>query len=180
VEEKDASKALLILLNKIVRTTKPFKLNYGNDITKEGIFLNYLSMDGAMFPARFDMYKPAKNGIYNLAGNLAEWTLSSAFNHTDSSKILLKQIPNSEQKQIVYYYKSKGSEYYDTLNGKYIFYNNEEIKPLYEKDGYMAVKGGSWYHSIFYLQPSVSIYCNPNEQHSYIGFRPVMILVKKD
>jgi len=55
VGEKDASNVLFILLNTILRTSKPFKLNYGNDITKEGIYLNYLSSDGAMFPARFNM-----------------------------------------------------------------------------------------------------------------------------
>jgi len=124
--------------------------------------------------------KPAKNGIYNLLGNVAEWTLSPVFNHTDTSKILVKPNPNSQKKTIIYYSKTKGVEQFDTLNHVYSFFNNEDIKPIYETADYIAVKGGSWVHSIFYLQPSVSLNCKPAEQHTYIGFRPIMTIVKKD
>lgn len=108
-------------------------------------------------------------------GNVAEWTLSPAYNFTDSSKVFF----NRETKKVITYFNCNGKEFYDTVKS-YEFYNNPyNLKPVYEKEGYIAAKGGSWYHSTFYLQPEVSLFCKPNEQHSYIGFRPVMTLVKK-
>lgn len=173
---KDSNwKASWVIRGRLIKTKEKYNLNFGVDLTKEGQELNYYSIDGGMYPVGYKKYKPTKHGIYNLMGNIAEWTLSPAYNYTDSSKVFFKR----ETKQVITYLKCNGKEFYDTAKS-YEFYNNPyNLKPVYEKDGYMAVKGGSWCHSSFYLQPEVLLFCKPNEQHSYIGFRPVMTLVKK-
>ena len=164
-----------LLENKLLKTKDKYNLNFGIDFTKEGVGIHDYMKDGGMYPVVGNKYKPTKHGIYNLLGNVAEWTISPAYNFTDSSKVFF----NKETKQVITYLKCNGTENYDTARS-YEFYNNPyNLKPVYEKDGYIAAKGGSWCHSTFYLQPEVSLFCKPNEQHSYIGFRPVMTLVKK-
>lgn len=168
-------KAAWVIRERLIKTKENYNLNFGVDLTKEGAELNYYSIDGGLYPVGYKMYKPTKHGIYNLLGNVAEWTLSPVYNHTDSSKVFFK----TETKQVIEYLKCNGKEFYDTARS-YDYYNDPyNLKPIYEKDGYIAVKGGSWCHSTFYLQPGVSLFCKPNEQHSYIGFRPVMTLVRK-
>lgn len=174
-EEKSNGHIAWLLENKLLKTKDRYNLNFGIDISKEGMGVYDYMKDGGMYPLRENFYKPTKHGIYNLMGNVAEWTLSPAYNHTDSSKVFFK----TETKQVIEYLKCNGKEFYDTARS-YDYYNDPyNLKPVYEKDGYIAVKGGSWCHSTFYLQPGVSLYCKPNEQHSYIGFRPVMTLVRK-
>ncbi len=164
-----------LIENKLLKTKDKYNLNYGMDLTKEGVGIFDYMKDGAMYPAGYKKYKPTKHGIYNLLGNVAEWTLSPAYNFTDSSKVFF----NKDTKQIISYYRCNGKEFYDTTKS-YDYYNNPyNLKSVYEKDGYFAAKGGSWCHSTFYLQPEVSLFCKPNEQHSFIGFRPVMTFVKK-
>ncbi len=164
-----------IIKKKLIMTKKKYNVNYGVDLTKEGQSLNDYISDGGMYPVRYNEYKPAKQGLYNLMGNVAEWTVSPAYNYTDSSKVFFKK----DTRQIISYLKCNGHEFYDTAKSYDYYYYPYNLKPVYEKDGYIAVKGGSWCHTMFYLQPGVSLYCKPDEQHSYIGFRPVMTLVKK-
>lgn len=164
-----------LLENKLIKTKDKYNLNYGIDITKEGVGIFDYMKDGGMYPVLGNKYKPTKHGVYNLLGNVSEWTLSPAYNFTDSFKVFF----NKDTKKIISYSRCNGKELYDTVKS-YEFYNNPyNLKPVYEKDGYVAVKGGSWCHSTFYLQPEVSLFCKPDEKHSYIGFRPVMTLVKK-
>lgn len=173
---KDSSwKAAWVIKDRLLETKEKYNLNFGVDLTKEGAELNYYSIDGGMYPVRVNKYKPTKHGIYNLMGNVAEWTLSPAYNFTDSSKVYY----DKGLRRVVTFTSCNGKEVYDTAKS-YVYCNNPyNLKPIYKKDGFFAVKGGSWCHSTFYLQPEVSLYCKPIEQHSYIGFRPVMTLVKK-
>jgi formylglycine-generating enzyme required for sulfatase activity len=163
------------------------KINFGKEILVEGMITKYNNdWDEEECTAKYNRYKPAKNGIYNLAGNVAEWTISPAYNHTDSSKMFIITMPNTTRKYVVRYGKydsyllNRNDEKHGTLIEKndtlkdYLFDSRYDFKPIYKKDGYMSVKGGTWYHSYFYLQPGVSIYCQPHERHSYIGFRPII------
>jgi len=152
-----------------------YLINYGRDFFVEGIKSKEYGDDGEIYSAKYDRYKPANNGLYNLAGNVAEWTLSPAYNHTDSSKVFIISSPHSTKKRVVRFVNHNNVERYDTLKD-YRFDYRYDFKPIYEKDGYVAAKGGSWYHSSFYLQPLVSLYCQSNEKHSYIGFRPILEL----
>ena len=89
-------------------------------------------------------YPPNDFGLYDMAGNVAEWT-STAYN--ESSSTLVSDMNPS------YQYNAK-TEDSDLLKRK-------------------VVKGGSWKDIAYYLQCGVKTYEYQNESRPYIGFRCV-------
>jgi formylglycine-generating enzyme required for sulfatase activity len=57
--------------------------------------------DGGLYPLDVYSYGPNRKGIYNLLGNIAEWTISPAYNTSDVVKISLDTL----HKTITYYTK---------------------------------------------------------------------------
>jgi len=106
---------------------------------------------------------------------VAEWTVSTAYNQTDISFLKV----DSKSKCLEFIVKSKDKPDSSSKEDFDRFNDPENLKLIFEKEGYFAAKGGSWCYGIFYLEPSVSFFCKPTEQHSYIGFRPVMNFVRK-
>jgi formylglycine-generating enzyme required for sulfatase activity len=109
---------------------KPMRGSYTDD---EGA----TTMKVAMFP-------PNDFGLFDMAGNVAEWT-SSAYNA--SSSTLVSDMNPSFQ------YNAKNSDP-DVLKRK-------------------VIKGGSWKDIAYYLQCGVKTYEYQNESRPYIGFRCV-------
>jgi sulfatase modifying factor 1 len=89
-------------------------------------------------------FLPNDYGLYDMAGNVAEWT-SSAYNPS-SSTIVSDLNPNFQ-------YNAK----------------NDDPDVLKRK----VVKGGSWKDIAYYLQCGVKTYEYQNESRPYIGFRCV-------
>ena len=109
---------------------KPMRGSYTDD---EGA----TTMKVAMFP-------PNDYGLFDMAGNVAEWT-SSAYN--SSSSTLVSDMNPTFQ------YNAKNSDP-DVLKRK-------------------VIKGGSWKDIAYYLQCGVKTYEYQNESRPYIGFRCV-------
>jgi len=89
-------------------------------------------------------YQPNDFGLFDMAGNVAEWT-SSAYD-VSSSKLISDLNPSFQ-------YNAKNSDS-DVLKRK-------------------VVKGGSWKDIAYYLQCGVKTYEYQNESRPYIGFRCV-------
>ena len=89
-------------------------------------------------------FAPNDFGLYDMAGNVAEWTSSA---HLESSNALVSDMNPSFQ------YNAKNSDP-DVLKRK-------------------IVKGGSWKDVANYLQCGVKTYEYQNESRPYIGFRCV-------
>jgi sulfatase modifying factor 1 len=104
---------------------------------------NY-SDDGGLYTVNVRSYFPNDYGLYNMAGNVSEWT-ATAYN-ASSRPMLLDFNPN-------YTYTAK------TGDSKY----------LKRK----VVRGGSWKDTGFFLQNGVGTYEYQDESRSYIGFRCV-------
>lgn len=103
--------------------------------------------DGALYPARVDSYFPNAYGIYNIVGNVAEWTISNylddanAFQHDFNPEINLNPSVTSALQQ-----KRK------------------------------VVRGGSWKDPASMIQLSYRTYEYIDSARSYIGFRCVLDL----
>ncbi|ADY53067.1 protein involved in gliding motility GldK [Pseudopedobacter saltans DSM 12145] len=111
---------------------------------------NYID-DGGAFTVYAKSYFPNDYGLYNMAGNVAEWT-SSIYNPTATA-------------------------YINTLNPSY----DKAVKegdPDYDKR--RVVKGGSWKDIGYFLQNSAKSYEYPDSARSSIGFRCVTPFVGRD
>ena len=104
---------------------------------------NYMD-DGGMFTVNVKSYFPNDYGLYNMAGNVSEWT-ATAYNQS-AAPLLLDFNPN-----FTYVAKTGDSKY---LKRK-------------------VVRGGSWKDIGFFLQNSVATFEYQDQPRSYIGFRCV-------
>lgn len=104
---------------------------------------NY-TKDGSLITTRVGSYKPNSNGLYDMAGNVAEWTSTL--------------------------YTEAGILQMNDMNPE-LSYNAAKEDPYYMKR--KAVRGGSWKDAEKFIESSWRTYEYQNEQRSYIGFRCV-------
>ncbi|MBS1750925.1 MAG: SUMF1/EgtB/PvdO family nonheme iron enzyme [Bacteroidetes bacterium] len=103
--------------------------------------------DGGLYPVRADAYWPNDFGLYNMAGNVAEWTSS-------------------------FYYEGAYNFQHD-MNPD-IRWNAKDSDPPRMKR--KVIRGGSWKDVGYYLQTSTRTYEYQDTAKSYIGFRCVIDL----
>jgi gliding motility-associated lipoprotein GldK len=103
--------------------------------------------DGGFYTVRADAYWPNDFGLYNMAGNVAEWTGSL-------------------------YYEG-GYNFAHDMNPD-IRYNAKDSDPPRMKR--KVIRGGSWQSVGYYLQTSTRNYEYQDTAKSYIGFRCVIDL----
>ena len=103
--------------------------------------------DGGFYTVRADAYWPNDFGLYNMAGNVAEWTSS-------------------------YFYEGSYNFQHD-MNPD-VRYNASETDPPRMKR--KVVRGGSWKDVAYFLQTSTRSYEYQDTAKSYIGFRCVIDL----
>jgi len=172
--QKDSQMVVFNIQDMLVSSKGKELVNYGQESTSEGYVLRNYTSDGGLFPTSSEHFKPNKLKISDLLGNVAELTLSPAYNTIDSTIVSVDKL-----KRKVHYIKATGP-LRDTIKSCHYWGKMENIQKITPSAGYIAAKGGSWLHGVFYMQPSVSLFVKPTEQHSYIGFRPVMVIKHKD
>ncbi|MBE0652480.1 MAG: SUMF1/EgtB/PvdO family nonheme iron enzyme, partial [Bacteroidales bacterium] len=104
---------------------------------------NYID-DGSLIPARVGSFSPNEYGLYDMAGNVAEWT-SSAY---DVSAFMFTH----------------------NMNPDYKYNARPDDPPVMKRK---IIRGGSWKDVAYYLQVSVRDYEYQDTAKSYIGFRCV-------
>lgn len=103
--------------------------------------------DGGLYPVRADAYWPNDFGLYNMAGNVAEWTSS------------------------IFY---EGAYNFQHDMNPDIRWNAKESDPPRMKR--KVLRGGSWKDVGYFLQVSTRTYEYQDTAKSYIGFRCVIDL----
>ncbi|PIF03228.1 MAG: hypothetical protein CR987_00510 [Draconibacterium sp.] len=127
----------------------PWGNYYARD--KKGVFLanfkplrgNYVE-DGGIAAMEVGSYEPNEFGLYDMAGNVAEWTNSA--------------------------YDEAGYSYYSDLNPTFT-YNAREDDPAVMKR--KVIRGGSWKDIAHFIQVSTRSYEYQDSTKSFIGFRCV-------
>lgn len=104
-------------------------------------------IDGGVYPVRAYSYFPNDYGLFNMAGNVAEWT-STAW--ADESHVFTHDL-NSE-----YYYDA------DLLNDQ---------NPTMRRK---VIRGGSWKDVAFFIANGTRTFEYQDTSKSYVGFRCVM------
>ena len=103
--------------------------------------------DGGFYTVRADAYWPNDFGLYNMAGNVAEWTSS-------------------------YYYEGSYNFMHD-MNPDLRYDAKDSDPPRMKRK---VIRGGSWKDVMFYLQTSTRAYEYQDTATSYIGFRTIIDL----
>jgi sulfatase modifying factor 1 len=103
------------------------------------------SRDGATFTLPVKSYTPNAFGIYNMAGNVAEWTLDA--------------------------FSPSAIEFVNDLNPVLLYDADEDDSDALKRK---VVRGGSWKDNGELLNSETRSYELQNAPHSYIGFRCVI------
>ncbi|NDV68757.1 SUMF1/EgtB/PvdO family nonheme iron enzyme [Dysgonomonas sp. 25] len=133
------------------RTENKYPWDIQGTQTSKGCFManfkpgegNY-TKDGNMIPAKVASYSPNDFGVYDLAGNVAEWTSTA--------------------------YTESGLENMSDMNPD-LKYNAAKEDPYASKK--KVVKGGSWKDVGMYIRADMREGEYQNQPRSYIGFRCV-------
>jgi formylglycine-generating enzyme len=97
--------------------------------------------DGGMYTVKADAYFPNDYGLFNMAGNVAEWTITA---YVDNTSGLHDIVPD-------YRYDAK-----------------DDDKPANKRK---VIRGGSWKDIAYYLQTGSRTFEYQDTTKSYIGFR---------
>lgn len=133
------------------RTESPYPWGGPYLVNKKGCYLanfkplrgNYAA-DGGLYTVPVDRYWPNDYGLYNMAGNVSEWTSTTYL--TNSYNVLADVNPD-------------------------INYTLRENDPQWMRR--KVVRGGSWRDVAFYLQNGTRDYEFADTAKAYIGFRLV-------
>lgn len=101
--------------------------------------------DGGFYTVRSDAYWPNDYGIYNMAGNVSEWTSS--------------------------YYHENSYGFFHDMNPD-IRYDADVNDPIAKKR--KVIRGGSWKDVAYFLQVSTRHWEYQDTAKSYVGFRNVL------
>ncbi|WP_380932197.1 SUMF1/EgtB/PvdO family nonheme iron enzyme [Sphingobacterium suaedae] len=127
------------------------QLTIDGDDGKEKLAVNYkqgegtYSRDGATFTLPVKSYIANKFGLYNMAGNVSEWTLDA--------------------------YSPSAVAFVNDLNPVLLYDADEDDADALKRK---VVRGGSWKDNGEQLNSDTRNYSVDYEPHSYIGFRCVM------
>jgi gliding motility-associated lipoprotein GldK len=113
---------------------KPLRGNYG--------------ADGGMYPVRVDSYFPNDYGLYNMAGNVAEWTVNA---WSEQSHIFTHDL-NPDYRISVPETGAVAASTSMTMKRK-------------------VIKGGSWKDVAYFIQNGSRTYEYQDTCKSYVGFR---------
>lgn len=105
---------------------------------------NYID-DGGIYTVNAYKYEPNDYGLYNMSGNVAEWT-ANAFDES-------------------------AYQFMHDLSPDYKYEADENDKPTLKRK---VIRGGSWKDVGFYMQNSARTYEFQDTAKCYIGFRCVM------
>lgn len=106
--------------------------------------------DGGFYTVRADAYWPNDYGLYNMSGNVAEWTNT--------------------------YYNENAYNFFSDMSPD-LRYDAKDSDPPYQKR--KTIRGGSWKDVGYYLQVSTRAFEYQDTAKSYIGFRCVIDLAPK-
>ena len=111
---------------------------------------NYVA-DGGLKAIKVKQYNPNNYGLYDMAGNVAEWT-STVFDETSTS-------------------------YSHDMNSDNSYMSTESDEDVLKRK---VIRGGSWKDISYFIQNSTRTYEYDDVSTSYIGFRCVMDFLGRD
>lgn len=174
--------------------------NFGQIIDENGMLIKSMYDDGYQYTAPAISYAPSALGLYNMSGNVSEWTKTSisvdSLRHyyTNCYKIVFRDYPslineflkeNPDWTVFEKYARPKNAQFYNPRNdfenrdmSEIIYFmkpvkraENHNMKTLSRQKNAVIVKGGSWADGPAYLQSAINQVFSKTNKSPKIGFR---------
>ncbi len=160
--------------------------------------------DNADYTAPVYSYKPNAFGLYNMAGNVSEWTMDTyrpvtqgmddhnpfrgnyyeayrrmtednALEDKDSTGRLTRRALTREEMDNPARYQAKSADQRDFLDGDSLSRVSYDYgRTTLLNNDAKVIKGASWADRAYYMSPGTRRFVDANEQSATIGFRLVM------
>jgi formylglycine-generating enzyme required for sulfatase activity len=156
---------------KVVKRNITYLANF---MTTLPFFNVYHDRDGYFFTNPIDFFSQTNRKIFNLIGNVSEWT-SIKLVYDESLSITEIDSLMLIQEESLKYYESNWRDEFKVFtiknNLRYLNKLKDDLILIKQRPNNRVVKGGSWAQNETYLHPRVRTIYNENQQKCYIGFR---------
>jgi len=157
--------------------------NFGTISDQNNVWHKSFDDDGFFHTSEVKHYPPNLKGLYDMAGNVAEWVLDNP--DFQSNRFAVLPGDNTQTAfEKVYKQLKLGAEIRDSTDiydrQRIVYYTEQAMHNawVYHKmQPARVVKGGSWADPAVYIMPGTRTIYNENKNSSRIGFRVAMTLV---
>ncbi len=149
-------------------------VNLGRILDQNGTVLKEYAEDGCLYPCEVASYPPNNNGIYNMSGNVSEWT-------SDQGEVRTRSFYNSNYKSKTLTTLSEIESEIAYVRSNFNMEEEEEVKlwlkdiehdkKIISKGNVKICKGGSWASGLIYAQTGSRQGINKDIASIKIGFR---------
>ena len=143
-----------------------------HDINK--VVLKQYADDGCLYTCKVATYPPNNCGLYNMAGNVSEWTIDQGIVWSFGSKNRRsKKLASKAEIETELEYLAQAD--IDALGNPMLYIENlTHDKDIFNSDNIKICKGGSWANGLIYALPGSRQGIGKEKASTKIGFRIVI------
>jgi formylglycine-generating enzyme required for sulfatase activity len=170
-------KNMLVQLNSLT--------NIGQVLDANKVPIKKYGDDGFLYTAPVASFPPNDKGIFDMAGNVSEWTSDTAyvysmFQNSKIDRLTTSEAVENEIQNAIAGIENNSLSKFDSIYQIEIIAKLRHDKRILSNGNVMICKGGSWESSLVYSQNGVKQGFNQKCKSSTLGFRVAMSDIPKE